>query len=131
MTTVFTASAAMDEASIRERLKPVGKVSVEGEIASASSSDTASDAAASTAVTSRSGSDIYQTSCIACHGSGVLQAPKLGDAAAWTERLAKGMDAVVANAINGINAMPPRGTCGGCSDEELAATVQYMVDSSK
>lgn len=131
MAVVLTASAAVDESSIRDRLKPVGQVSVEGEIASEATADAMPSVEMPAAAASRSGEDIYQTSCVACHGSGVLQAPKLGDAAAWNERLAKGMEAVVANAINGINAMPPRGTCGGCSDEDIAAAIQYMVDNSK
>ena len=42
------------------------------------------------------------------------------------DRLAKGMDATLQNAINGINAMPPKGTCANCSDDELMAAIKYM-----
>ena len=100
---VFSVNAAMDEDSIRDRLKPVGKVCVEG--------DECGTAAAAASSGPRSGEDIYNTSCAACHGTGAMGAPKLGDAAAWGERAAKGMDALIANAISGINNMPPRGTC--------------------
>jgi len=73
---------------------------------------------------------LYTRSCAVCHGSGVAGAPKLGDKAAWAPRIAKGMDALVANSIKGINAMPPRGASTG-SDEELAEVVAYMVGAAQ
>lgn len=69
----------------------------------------------------------YQMSCFACHASGAAGAPKLGDTAAWTARLEKGMDAVMTVVVNGLNAMPPKGMCMTCSDDELRAIVDYMV----
>lgn len=120
---VLTASAGMDKKSIDARTMPVGKVCLEGE-----DCGSASAAAASGPMEP---ADIYQASCFGCHGTGALGAPKMGDAAAWTQRLEKGMDALVANAINGVNAMPPNGTCASCSDDDIAATVQYMLDNSK
>lgn len=68
----------------------------------------------------------YQMSCFACHGTGAAGAPILGDADAWTERMAKGMDAVMVNVVNGVNAMPPKGLCMTCSDDNLMALVDYM-----
>lgn len=120
---VFSVNAAMDEDSIRDRLKPVGKVCVEG--------DDCGTAAAAAATGPRGGEDIYNASCNACHGTGAMGAPKFGDAAAWADRSSKGIDTLIANAINGINAMPPRGACASCSDDEIAETVKYMVDNSK
>jgi cytochrome c5 len=74
----------------------------------------------------------YMASCFACHSTGAAGAPKVGDgfAAEWTPRMEKGMDAVVTNAINGINTMPPKGLCFDCNDDDLRAIVQYMVESS-
>jgi len=69
----------------------------------------------------------YQMSCFACHASGAAGAPLLGDAEAWNARLEKGMDAVMANVINGLNAMPARGLCMDCTDDNLQALVDYMV----
>ena len=77
------------------------------------------------------GKEIYDTKCIACHAAGVANAPKLGDKAAWGPRVAKGMDALMATVKNGQGAMPPMGTCMDCSDADLQAAVQYMIDSSK
>jgi cytochrome c5 len=62
---------------------------------------------------------------------GVAGAPKQGDKAAWAPRIATGMDALVASAINGKNIMPPRGACASCSDDDIKAAVQYMVSQSK
>ena len=73
----------------------------------------------------------YMMSCFACHSTGAAGAPKVGDgnADAWAPRMEKGMEAVVANAINGLNTMPPKGLCFTCTDEDLAALVTYMVSS--
>ncbi|MAK92193.1 MAG: cytochrome c5 family protein [Oceanospirillaceae bacterium] len=101
---------------IAERIKPVGEVCVGAECGGA----------AVAAAEPRSGEEVYNGACTACHGSGLLGAPKTGDKAAWDDRLAKGMDATLQNAINGINAMPPKGTCANCSDDELMAAIKYM-----
>ncbi|EGG98337.1 Cytochrome c5 [gamma proteobacterium IMCC2047] len=127
---VFFTGAVLAESSledeIRERIKPVGEVCISGE----DCGDIAAPVAAAPAGP-RSGEDIYKTTCFGCHGTGAAGAPKLGDSAAWSARTGKGLDAVISNAINGINAMPPRGTCASCSDDDIAAAVNYMVDNSK
>ena len=73
----------------------------------------------------------YQTTCFACHSTGAAGAPKTGDAAAWAERSAKGMDVMVASVKSGLNAMPPTGLCGDCSDEEYKALIEYMATAAK
>lgn len=83
------------------------------------------------AMAERDGATVYNTKCLACHMSGVAGAPKVGDAAAWAARMAPGMEAVLASAKKGKNAMPPMGTCMDCTDAELTAAIQYMVDNSK
>lgn len=72
------------------------------------------------------GAAIYQTACFACHGTGAAGAPML-QADAWTERLAQGEDTLVDHAINGFNAMPPKGGQMQLSDAEVRAVVQYML----
>lgn len=69
----------------------------------------------------------YQTSCFACHASGAAGAPILGDLEAWESRMEKGIETVMANVINGMNAMPARGLCMDCSDNQLQAIVDYMI----
>lgn len=75
----------------------------------------------------------YMASCFACHSTGAAGAPKVGagNAAVWETRLEKGLDTVVANAINGINTMPAKGLCFTCTDDDLRAVVEYMIASSK
>ena len=77
------------------------------------------------------GQKVYQAACQACHAAGVAGAPKLGDKEAWAPRIAKGEDALLASVNNGLNAMPPKGTCFACSDADLKAAIEYMVAESK
>ena len=77
------------------------------------------------------GQQVYQNSCQACHAAGVAGSPKLGDKAVWAPRIATGMDALVASAINGKGIMPPKGACASCSDDDLKAAVEYMVSASQ
>jgi cytochrome c5 len=83
------------------------------------------------AMAERSGEELYKTKCSVCHANGVAGAPKFGDAAAWAPRAEKGIDALVATSITGINAMPPKGTCMDCSEDEMKAAIQYMLDAAK
>ena len=70
---------------------------------------------------------LYQRSCISCHLSGAAGAPKTHDVAAWEPKLEKGMEAVLANINNGLNAMPAKGLCFDCSDEQFEALVHFMA----
>ncbi|MDX1498203.1 MAG: c-type cytochrome [Salinisphaeraceae bacterium] len=65
--------------------------------------------------------------CAGCHVSGVLGAPKIGDAGSWAKARAAGMDAMVQNAINGKGAMPPRGGNPALTDEQIRAAVEHML----
>ena len=78
---------------------------------------------------SMSGEQVYNKSCLACHGTGAANAPKLGDVESWKSRIARGKDALYKSAINGVpgTAMVVRGTCATCSDDELKAAVDFMV----
>lgn len=101
-----------------ERIKPVGQVNIAG-----------AAPASAAAAGPRSGKDVYDGACTACHGAGVLGAPKLHNAADWQPRLdEKGFDLVWKNAINGINAMPAMGTCATCSEDEIKAAIEYMIE---
>lgn len=77
------------------------------------------------------GEQTYQSYCIACHAAGVAGAPKLGDKAAWAPRIEMGVDALTATVISGKGAMPPKGACAACSDDDLRQAVQYMMDKSQ
>ena len=77
------------------------------------------------------GQQIYQSSCQACHATGAAGAPKVGDKEAWAPRIATGVDAMLAVAIKGKGAMPPKGTCMSCTDDQLKAAIEYMVSQSQ
>lgn len=68
----------------------------------------------------------YQSTCNICHSGAIPTAPKTGDAAAWAPRLEKGMDTLVASVTNGLNAMPPKGMCMDCTDEDFKALIEHM-----
>lgn len=74
---------------------------------------------------------VYGQVCQACHAAGVAGAPKLGDKAAWSARIAQGVDTLVQTVIAGKGAMPPKGGAATASEADLRAAVQYMVDASK
>lgn len=76
------------------------------------------------------GEKIYTANCISCHGAGVLGAPKFGDKALWEPRIAKGMETLYTNSINGINMMPARGGNAALKDDEMKAAVDYMVSKA-
>lgn len=77
------------------------------------------------------GKEIYDASCGMCHNSDAMGAPKPGDKAAWEPRLAKGMDTVMKNTIEGFNTMPARGGNPSLTDEQLKSAVEYMIDGLK
>ncbi|AOS84694.1 cytochrome C [Chlorobaculum limnaeum] len=77
------------------------------------------------------GKEIYDASCAMCHNSDAMGAPKPGDKAAWEPRLAKGMDTVMKNTIEGFNTMPARGGNPSLTDDQLKSAVEYMIDGVK
>jgi cytochrome c len=76
------------------------------------------------------GKKAYEASCAVCHATDAMGAPAVGDKAAWEATMKKGLDAVHANTINGVNGMPPRGG-STLSDDELKEVVDYMIEESK
>ncbi|MEM9384025.1 MAG: c-type cytochrome [Pseudomonadota bacterium] len=83
------------------------------------------------AVPAIDGSAIYNQGCNACHAAGIAGAPKVGDAAAWTARIAQGNETLYAHAINGWNAMPAKGGFAYLSDDQVKAAVDHMVTESQ
>ncbi len=76
------------------------------------------------------GEKLYKSACVACHISGVANAPKVGDKAAWAPLIARGIDSMMEVAIKGKGAMPPRGA-SSADDATLRAAVEYMARSSQ
>ena len=76
----------------------------------------------------RTGKEIVEAQCVKCHGTGVGGAPKIGDRAAWTPRVGRGLDVVVRSAIHGHGAMPPRGGMADLTDAEIRGAIVYMFN---
>ena len=113
---------------IAERLESPAQVCLEGDACAAASQS----AAASSASGERTPESIYKSACITCHLNGIADAPKLEDRTAWQQRLeSKGLDQLYASVIKGIGAMPPRGVCIDCSDDDLRKTVDYILSKNE
>jgi cytochrome c5 len=91
--------------------------------------------AATATAAAADGKKIYDTACTACHTPGVAGAPKLGDKANWSARLAQGPNVLYEHAIKGFQGkagvMPPKGGNASLSDGEVKAAVDYMTASVK
>ena len=113
-------------AEIEERIAPVGEVCMQGD-------SSCGGAAVAAGGGPRSGEEVYNAACMACHSTGAGGAPKYGDVAAWADRIAKGSDALHSSGLNGVagTGMIARGGCMACSDEEIMAAVDYMVAGSQ
>lgn len=119
--------ADMSDEAIAARIAPVGQLNTGPAIEPVAPVAAAPAAASAT----RSGEEVYTAQCAMCHASGAAGAPKLGNAGDWGPRAATGMEALMNSALNGKNAMPARGLCAICSDDELQAAVEYMLNNSK
>ena len=104
---------------IRARLAPAGNLCRAG--------DDCGAAVAAVASGPKSGEEVYNQFCFACHATGASEAPIFADVDAWAPRVAKGMETLIDSTINGIGMMPAKGTCMNCSDDELVAAVEYML----
>ena len=124
--TAGAVAVASVEDEIRARIQPVGEVCLQGE----ECGEAAAPAQAASAGP-RSGEEVYNTICMACHTTGAAGAPVIGDNAAWAPRIEKGMETLIDHALHGFNAMPAKGGCASCPDEEIKSAVEHMVSQSK
>lgn len=109
------ADAAASEEAVAKRLKPAGSVAVVD---------------ANAPVQIRDGKTVAEAACVACHATGAMNAPKIGDKAAWGKLTGRGLDALTASAIKGVRQMPPRGGNPDIPDVEIARAIAYMANQS-
>lgn len=107
-------STAHTAEAVAQRLQPTGRVEIKD----------ASDPASL-----KTGEQVYAAQCVACHGSGVAGAPKLGDAAAWAPRVKTGYDALLSASLKGKGGMGAQGG-GDFSDVEIGRAVVYLANQS-
>ena len=132
-------SATDDKAGqqLAERIKPVGQLNLikeKGALASVSEKVISKVVSAANA-DSDAGKATYDKACFICHATGIAGAPKLGDTAAWAERIKQDIKVMEQRAIKGFvgkkGAMPPKGGNTTLSDDEVKAAVKYMVGAVK
>ena len=117
----------MDVAMLKrtnERIAPIGQVNI-GSVPAPTAS--ATDAGGEATAVAFSPEGVYQSVCQTCHTTGVLESPRIDDAAEWTKRLAAGLDTVYQKAIQGVGNMPPKGGRVDLSDDNFKKIVDYML----
>ncbi|MEQ8516584.1 MAG: c-type cytochrome [Chromatocurvus sp.] len=117
-------------AAIEARLKPHGDLCVTGDSACAGAAVAGADASSGGGI---SGESVYNQACVACHSSGAAGAPIVGQVDQWSERIAKGREALHESGIKGVagTSMMAKGGRADLSDEQVMAAVDYMVDNSQ
>ncbi|MBM3375652.1 MAG: cytochrome c5 family protein [Betaproteobacteria bacterium] len=113
-------SDAFSPEATAQRIAPIGRV--------ASGPEAAAGGTTAAAVI-RTGAQVYSAACAACHTTGALNAPKLGDASAWKPRLAQGLEGLYQSSMKGKGAMPAQGG-GRYSDEEIRKATVHLANSA-
>ncbi|WP_227369362.1 c-type cytochrome [Halomonas sp. M20] len=118
----------MSKEAIAERLKPVGELCMQGDDCGGAGAAPAAAVADSGGDGGKSGEEIYNSVCMACHDTGAAGAPIRGEEADWSDRVSKGFDTLLTHSTEGFNAMPARGGNPSLSDDEMYAVTAYMVE---
>ena len=128
---------AMSDAAVAKRIAPVAKLAIDPNAPppAATPAPGAPAAAAAPAAAPASAADAgkstYDSTCTACHATGVAGAPKAGDKAAWAARLKAGKPALYEAALKGKGAMPAKGGNTSLSDDAVKAAVDYLIAAAK
>ena len=129
---LVTGSKRVDPAeskqSVEERIRPVGQLT---KLDGAAPPPAPVAAVAAAPAKPKSGEEVYQLACTACHGAGIAGAPKTGDKGAWAPRVAQGINVLYDHAIKGFKTMPAKGGQSQLSDDEVKAAVDYQVAKVK
>ncbi len=116
----FAAAPALQQ-TVEDRIRPVGQVRIAGQVPD---EEPVSQAPAA----ERTGKEVVDGACAACHSTGAAGAPKTGDKAQWEPRVAQGFDTLVNHAINGFKGMPARGGNPSLSDLEVKRGVAHLLE---
>jgi cytochrome c5 len=103
---------ALEAMAVAARIQPVGSIELKD---------------LNNAAALKTGEQVFQAQCAACHATGAAGAPKLDDLAAWGPRVKTGFEALLNSALKGKGAMGAQGG-GDFSDYEIARAVVYMAN---
>jgi cytochrome c5/cytochrome c551/c552 len=119
VTSTRPAGSTESENRVLSRIEPVGQVTL---------------ADASAPAGNKTGEQVFQTVCKACHEPGLAGAPKVGDRAAWAPAIKKGYAILIKHAIEGFEepgkVMPAKGGVPDLADIEVERAVVYMANQS-
>jgi len=87
--------------------------------------------AGASAASAGDGKAVYEKTCQMCHATGLANAPKFGDKAAWGPRVAQGNAVLYEHAAKGFKTMPPKGGNLDLADADIRAAVDHMVEAAK
>ena len=120
---------------VANRIRPVSEVYLPGEEQESSGPTVEAVEQPEPVAAARSGPDVYNMACLACHATGAGGAPVVGDTDAWAPRIAQGTDVLNDHAINGFTGgagvMLPKGGRADLSDQEVIDAVTFMVNESQ
>ena len=122
-----------DFESVVRNIEPVGQLCLLGQKCSGGNA-AVTQVVATPGVAAAPAFDVAATdqmSCFTCQSTGAARAPITGDTEVWEEKLAKGIDSVLANAITGVGVMPAKGICMTCSDDNLRSLIDYRVSGEQ
>ena len=128
--TAAVAGAATSETASQPAAREESSESAATSAATTTETTTAAASAGGGAVDLAAGEKVYQSACFACHLTGVAEAPKIDDPAAWEPRLAQGMAGLLQAVTAGKGAMPPKGGFAHLTEEDMRNAIEYMLDKA-
>lgn len=125
--------------NVDQRIAPFGQVAIAGQdntaLAIKPEGGAGQAATAGAAQMPKTGTELFQQTCSACHGTGIAGAPKAGDKAAWGPRIAKGKDVLYQHALQGFTGtagmMPAKGGRTDAPDDLVKQAVDHMVQMAQ
>jgi len=79
----------------------------------------------------RNGQQVYNEACATCHNRTTQGAPLPDDDVEWGYRIKKGKDVLIRHVMEGYKElMPVKGGCRNCSEEEVLAAIDFILQSS-
>lgn len=126
----YDRGGAVQEKLIDQRLAPIGDVQIAGSANTQVASTAPAPVAGAAASAVETGKQIWEGTCSACHATGALGAPKIGNKAEWVPHLAKGLKVLEQHALHGFLQMPAKGGNPSLTDAQVIKALEYMVSQS-